>query len=207
MQLSLSEAATVLGRNERQIRYMLKTGQLEGRKVGGRWVIESSALPLTDDQRRAMSDRIEVAKTAFERGLEPATKAAETSATKRTYSVTSLRAFESGRTIFRDIVEALGRKHPSCIRLAEALALVTRGCHAFQPGEKAERFSAARDEAAVAVTDLLLEKTTDADVLPVFAARIEEEFIPKVARLVASHEDRAKRRRWAGLTGDRGRVR
>jgi excisionase family DNA binding protein len=44
--LSLAEAATVLGKSERQVRYMINNGRLKAVKIGGSWVVESSDLPL-----------------------------------------------------------------------------------------------------------------------------------------------------------------
>ena len=48
MVVSLSEAASMLGKTPRQkIRYMVKKGELTARKIGGRWAIEVTDLPLT----------------------------------------------------------------------------------------------------------------------------------------------------------------
>ncbi len=41
MKLSLAETATVLGKSQRQVRYMIQNGKLEAAKRGGRWQIES----------------------------------------------------------------------------------------------------------------------------------------------------------------------
>lgn len=40
----VSEIAKTIGRTERQARYMLEKGELPGKKVGGRWVVERSKL-------------------------------------------------------------------------------------------------------------------------------------------------------------------
>jgi len=38
MKMSLAEAATVLGKSERQTRYMIQQKELKARKVSGRWL-------------------------------------------------------------------------------------------------------------------------------------------------------------------------
>ena len=44
MQLTLSEAAAVLGKSERQVRYLISQGKLGASKSAGRWVIDSGKL-------------------------------------------------------------------------------------------------------------------------------------------------------------------
>ena len=58
MELSLSEVATVLGKSERQVRYLIKTERLKASKQGGRWSIHSEDLPLTAEQREILSKRV-----------------------------------------------------------------------------------------------------------------------------------------------------
>lgn len=40
----VAEIAKIIGRTERQTSYMLSAGQLPGKKVGGRWVVELGEL-------------------------------------------------------------------------------------------------------------------------------------------------------------------
>lgn len=40
----VAEIAKTIGRNERQTFHMLNAGQLPGKKVGGRWVVERNQL-------------------------------------------------------------------------------------------------------------------------------------------------------------------
>ncbi len=53
MKLSLSQAAECLGKTRRQIRYMIQQGHLDARKEGGRWVVDSEHLPLSDAQQQS----------------------------------------------------------------------------------------------------------------------------------------------------------
>jgi hypothetical protein len=53
MKLSLSEASTALGKSERQVRYLIKSGHLRAGKEENQWRIDSAVPPLTEPQRRA----------------------------------------------------------------------------------------------------------------------------------------------------------
>jgi hypothetical protein len=46
MLLSLPEAARRLGKSERQVRYLIRNGQVPAQKTGGRWMVDSESLPL-----------------------------------------------------------------------------------------------------------------------------------------------------------------
>ncbi len=205
MKLSIAEAATVLGRSQRQVRYLIQTGRLAAKKRQGRWSIDSADLPLSDAERQALVERSQVARDAFEQGLEPLVKAARTAPekpageaadAKRGYSVTDLRAFQAGAEIYRDVRRQLSPEDPAAGQLFEALALLTRGCHCYHPKEKASRFSEARELAATAVASLLLFGDEQADGRSKLARRIEQELIPKVAGLVASYEKRSRHGRF-----------
>lgn len=195
MKLSLAEAATVLGKSRRQLRYLIQTERLPATKAGGRWQIDSSDLPLTAAQRKALATRLKAARQAIDQGLLPAAKAA-VEEPRRQYSVTDLGAFQSGEEIYREAVRQLGRDDPGSIQLAQALVLVSRGCHTFQPADKASRFLEARDAAATAVAELLLADDDRGDRRRQLADRIEQELIPKIAGLVAVHEKRSRRSRF-----------
>ena len=55
MQLTIDQAAIRLGKTARQVRYLIQSERLPARKVGGRWVIESENLPLSEGQEKAIS--------------------------------------------------------------------------------------------------------------------------------------------------------
>ncbi len=204
MKLSIAETATVLGKSQRQIRYLIKTGGLRATKEGQRWRIEGADLPISDAERQALSERAQVARSAFEKGLEPVVKAALAAPgnaaageeTKRSYSVTDLRAFQAGETIYREALRDLGAEEPAVGHLFEALSLLSRGCHCFHPKEKAGRFTEARELAATAVAALLLHDGDEDAGRRGLALRIEQEMIPKVAGLVASYEKRSRQGRF-----------
>lgn len=202
MKLALSEAATLLGQSERQLRYQIKTGRLEATKQGHQWRIDSAALPLTEDQRQALAARSRAAREAFEQGLEPAAKAASSAkgdkkdAAAKGYSVTDMIVFQVGQAVYRELCGALGETHAAARHLFTALDFITRGCHSFHPPDKVRRFTEARELAATAVTDLLLHGTEDDERCQALARRIEHDLIPKIGGLVASQEKRSRRQRF-----------
>jgi hypothetical protein len=208
MRLSLADAAIALGRSQRQIRYMIQTGRLQARKDGGRWVIDSADLPLDAGQRKALQGRVGQARQPLDKCLAPLEKGAKE---KRQYSVTDLHAYEVGMGLLRELIWAEEDYSPEARRcLFDALIWLSRGCHAFQPADKAARFAEARDAAAEAAIHLLLAAEDEADPCRGWAERLEQEFIPKVSALLASQEKRSKRgrrERFGGLSpgGEDGR--
>ncbi len=196
MKISLSEAATILGKTERQVRYLIKTGRLAARKDGNRWYVESTELPLSDGQRRAVAARVETAREAFDKGLEPAAKAGKNEKQRTHFSVTDLKAFKTGVEICRAITGELGADHAAGKELNAALKRVAQGCHCFHPADKAHHFTEARDLAATAVAELLLQPGDGEPMRRGLAERIENELIPKLAGLVASQEKRNRKSRF-----------
>ncbi|HRC85320.1 MAG TPA: helix-turn-helix domain-containing protein [Thermoanaerobaculia bacterium] len=93
MNLSLSEAATALGKSERQVRYLIAQGHLPATKQGGRWQVDSSELPLSEGRRQALEGQLGAARTAVERALAPLAKAVGAPAERRSFSVRDLEAF------------------------------------------------------------------------------------------------------------------
>ncbi len=217
MDLTLSETATILGKSPRQIRYLIKAGRLRATKHGRHWKIDSDHLPLSDAQRRVLGERLEVARRAFEKSVDPAAravgrepaKAAEgNAAKKKSYSVNDLLAFQAGEAIYHELAGELGEDAAATRNLFDALAVMTRACHAFHANDKASRFIEARELAATAVADLLLRAAADRERQRTLARRIEEEVIPKIGGLIASHEKRSQRGRFdrfGSATAPRGK--
>ncbi len=55
MQLTLQEAAVRLGKSVRQVRYLINSGQISAQKLGGRWFVQSSDLPLSQGQNALLN--------------------------------------------------------------------------------------------------------------------------------------------------------
>ena len=65
MLISLAEAAALLHKSERQLRYMMQLGTLQATKVGKRWMVERDDLPRDGRAIEAEARRIdEVVKAA-----------------------------------------------------------------------------------------------------------------------------------------------
>ncbi len=213
MELTLKEAATVLGKSPRQIRYLIKAGRLPGKKQGSQWRIASDDLPLTDAQRASLADRLEAARAAFEKGVAPVARATAgdqgsrgKGKGKKSYSVNDLLVFQAGEAIYRELARDLGEDTPAARNLFNALAMVARGCHSYNSSDKASRFIEAREMAATTVVDLLLREAPDSP-SRALAGRIEDEVIPKIAGLISSNEKRSKRGRFDRFgAGSRGRA-
>jgi len=212
MDLSIKDAATALGRSPRQIRYMISTGKITAVKQNGFWIIKSEDLPLNDEQRERIRSRISDVRHALDEALEPVEKAATPPDKKaksegkegKHYSVTDFQAFQAGERIYRDMVEALGKDDEACHHLFGALSSVTQGCHAFHPGDKCGKLTTAREAAALSVTCLLLHGKSGEKERRAFAVRIEQDLIPRIARLLAAHERRSRKSRFSSFGSSAG---
>jgi excisionase family DNA binding protein len=183
MYLSLQQAADRLGKTPRQVRYLIRTGHLPAHKVGGRWLVDSDALPLSDGQRAAVERRERQLRAAVEEGLG----LSEQQRPPR-YSVRDLRAFQVALPIYRGATESLAPDHPAAAALHEALLLLARGCHRFERGAKAESYRQARDAASRAVCELLLDRSEPAAEL---VSAIEQDLMASLAGLLKRLERRS----------------
>lgn len=203
MNLTLKEVAALLGRSPRQLRYLVKIGKIIASKKNGCWHIESTDLPLSESQRERLHQRVNEARDIFDQALEPVDKAASSTPREKKegkhYSVTDFKAFQDGESIYKEMTDSFGQKDVACRHLFDALCQITQGCHAFHPQDKCARFTSARESAALAVTTLLLEKPKESGHRKGFAQRIEQELIPKIARLLATHERRSRSSRFSSF--------
>lgn len=185
MKLSLADVARLLGKSERQVRYMVKTGRLKGEKDGVHWVFERDALPLSAGQERAKEIKASRALAIAQEVLGPA--AARPDAAER-MSVRQLSAMTEGLRVHADIREALGDSHPATEHIRAALEMVGLGFHAFHGREKATHFGLAREHASRAVIALMLHGG-EADDL---ADAVESNLIPAIGGLVRRAERRGR---------------
>lgn len=183
MILSLSDAARMLGQSERQVRYAIKNGRLEARRVGGRWVIDDSDLPLSPGQVSARTQK----------GAELRDRVEDALGVGRStdgYSVRSLDAFVAAARLAREIAAQVGAEHLARQAAEAAVVAIAQGCHRFG-ATKVEAWRDARDLAAAAVAHLHVAGDPQAIAL---ADRVEAELIPSLVGLVR----RAERRRTSG---------
>lgn len=159
MQLSLEQAAARLGKTERQVRYMIKMKRLRAQKLAGRWIIESDDLPLSQGQIQAAERKERQLRAAVEEGLG----LPENSQRKPRYALRDMKAFQLALPIQRQALEHLGEEHPATIALREVLEHLAIGCHRFAYSTKAEAYHQARDHASLAVCELVLHGSEEAD--------------------------------------------
>jgi len=185
MQLSLEQAATCLGKSKRQIMYLINKGELPAQKTAGRWWIESDHLPLSAAQYRQYEQKQRQLRTAVEEALDldPASER------PRRYSVRDLKAFQIALPLYRQATAAVGADHPATHCLKRVLEQLTQGCHRYAPTDKAEAYRAARDEASLAVCELVLSESGSAD--PIIYA-IEQELMAAMAGLMRRVDKRRR---------------
>ena len=159
MELSLKDAATLLGKSPRQLRYLLATGRLKGEKHGKSWRFDPDKLPLTEAQRQSLRDRADTLQEAAQAAASKAATAAGDG--KRHYSVTDMRAYQLGEPLYQRVAAAWGVEDPAAGRLRRALECIALGCHAYHGGEKRAHYAAAREAVAIAIIDLRLHLPTD----------------------------------------------
>ncbi len=177
MKLTLEQAASRLGKSVRQIRYMIKEGQLPAEKVAGRWFIDSDDLS-TDSVRQKTSERRQrQLRAAVEEALEVDTPEER----QKRYSVWDLKAFKIGVPLYRETCKALSEEHPAATALRFALTELCRGCHRFDRAAKAEAYRAARDAVSEAVCELALADTEPAGRI---LRELEQEMMAALAGLL-----------------------
>ncbi len=155
MDLSLAEAARLLGKSERQVRYLIHSGKIPSRKKGRRVVIRRKDLPLGEGQQRAAEQKTERAARLADEILRPEGSGAKKAKAK--YSIRGLRAFQEGATIYRQLTAAAGADHAATTGMRESLMLLACGYPEFQAATKADFYARARQEASRVTMALLLD--------------------------------------------------
>jgi excisionase family DNA binding protein len=188
MELTVQDAARILGKSERQVRYLIQTGRLPATKREGQWKISRSDLPRSPGQERAEQSKTgradEVAAAVLDLG-----HGSEGSKNK-SWTVDRLHAVRHGEPLYRDCVEQLGTEHEATRRLRAALMLIGCGFFEYDAARKAARYSAARDCVSRAVIALLLDTEPRQDLL----GRMQKDLLPPIGGLIRSAQ-RPRRRR------------
>lgn len=151
MELTLEEAATRLGKSQRQVRYMIRNKRLSARKAGGRWLVDISGLPRSEPQSRAAERK----QAALRAAVDEALTLPETAPPVR-YSMRNLKAFQLAHPLYQRVASSMGSEHPAVASLREVTLQLARGCHRYEPADKAAAYRAAREHASLAACELLL---------------------------------------------------
>jgi excisionase family DNA binding protein len=181
MKLTLSQTAEQLGKTRRQIRYMIQQGSLEAHKQGGRWVVDSEALPLDPPQRAARARREARLREAADHALgpRPATR----------WGLRDLKAIAVGVPLYQRCRDFLGEEATPSQSLRASLDLLAMGAHRYTAADKRESYRAARDLVASAAMALLLTPAEGAEAL---LDEIERELIPAIAGALRRTERRGR---------------
>ncbi len=174
MKLSLTEAATALGKTRRQLVYLIEQDRIPAEKVGARWYIESSALELDPATQQRVQAKQSHLKEAIEDALIPAKK-------QKRYSVQDLKAFQIAHPLYQDLRTHPGEAHSATRHLHDCLAHLAQGCHRYGRVEKASAYRAARDAASLAVLELILCRDP---ALEKFATALEQNLMSSLAGLL-----------------------
>ncbi len=185
MELSLTDAARLLNKTPRQVRYLIRQGKLAATKVNGRWRLQSEALPLSESQLRSKARQAEALRETLDEALGPSGRLAG-----RRYSVRDLQAFSAARQLWARLVDTLGEAHEATRALRAALVALGQGCHRFHDRDKREAFAAAREHAAQAAVVALL---SDVEGVEGLVDSLEEEVLAANSGLVRRAERRAGR--------------
>lgn len=185
MELSVREAAALLGRSPRTIRAQLVRGDLSGRKRNGSWRIERRHLPLTETQRRAFQAKATAIRQAVEDALPP--RLAQTRG-QRSRSIADLDAFRYGARLLADLraAEADALRAPTQRRVAghveRALLALAAAAQHFDRELKLSALNRARTNLAHATALLLVEAgIPPPDPVREWVAALENQVIPAVA--------------------------
>lgn len=181
MKLTLTEAARTLGKSPRQLRYLMKQGELKGEKVEGRWVFDDTLLPRTSAQKQRAQAKAQDLLNTVEEVLAPQVQAAK----GRAYSVADLQAFRTGAAECREALAQLGEAHAATAAMRASVVALGRACHRYHPREKAAAFLAAREEAAAAVAHLHIDGRDAARTL---ADTIEQKYLSSLVGLLRRQE-------------------
>lgn len=160
---------------------MIQEGKLQAQKDGGRWVVDSTTLPLEAPQRAAQARRQDRLRDAADHALgpRPATR----------WGLRDLKAISVGVPLYRRCRDLLGEDAAPTRELRAGLDLLAVGAHRFAATDKRDAYRAARDAAARAAMALLLAPDAGAESL---CDEIERELMPAIVGALRRTERRGR---------------
>ncbi|PCC66429.1 DNA binding domain-containing protein, excisionase family [Nannocystis exedens] len=216
MEISIKDAADLLGKSERTVRHMAQTGRLPARRVGSRWLIDRDDLMSGkysgqdgDDaaaetaEAEAEAPATAVQEDNFEGGEEASVSAErprlrfDRALPPGTPSVRALDSFHIAADLLAELGE-LRRDLRDAAHLRDAeqnlrgfIQALADGIHA-DLGDQPERFRAARTQVCAALTDLIhFNVTHDKPDLTPLVDRIEHELLGSLQLLIGTADERS----------------
>ena len=179
MNLSLQQAAQILGKTRRQILYMIEQGRLPAQKIGGRWVIDRDVLPSDPEAQQQAGARRAQFRAAIEDALTtPAGK-------ERRYTMRDIKAVQVATPLYRQLLAHGAGCETAAAHMRHCLDQLALGCHRFDRQEKSAAYRAARDAASLAAMELLLRDGGEETAL---LDAVEQELMPALAGLLRRME-------------------
>lgn len=181
MDLSLDEAAVLLGKSARQLRYLVAQGRIPARKEGTRWMFRREDLPISQATQARREQHLDALTDIVEDTLQIKHRPPR-------FSLADLKAFQVCRPLYLDVVAAHGAEHAAALALKTTLLALGAGCHRFHPADKTAAYRDARDAASAAATELMINDPDSP-----LARRVEQELMPAVAGLLRRIDRRGGR--------------
>ncbi len=162
---------------------MIQTGRLQAEKNAGRWWVDSGQLPADEARSKTRERKQQNLRIAVDEALDLDPEPAQR------YSVRDLKAFQIALPLYQQAETAFSAEHPAATYLKHVLEQLTQGCHRFQSNDKATAYRMARDQASLAVCELVLTGSNSAD--PIMR-NIEQDLMPALAGLIRRVERRRR---------------
>ncbi len=180
MELSVREAATLLGRSPRTVRAQAARGELPAVKRGRSWFIRQQDLPLTEPQRRAVQARADEVRACLDEALPG--RAASTPGDRRR-TLADLDAFRIGADLLgamRAVQPTPGGALGAARCLEEALLCLGESVQLYEREHKLEAVERARRSLGRASAHLLIGESAHAAVQQ-WLLVLDTELGPRVA--------------------------
>lgn len=223
MEISIKDAAELLGKSERTVRHMAQTGRLPARRIGARWLINqedllqrkaSGATDASDEDLTDIPDvdaETDLADDGESHGTSAQTFTINYHATPRSAdhvlppgeitSVRELDSFHIATAVLARLAEARREARDTPLlrdaeqNLREFLHLLADGCHA-DLATRRDRFRDAQSRVCAALTDLIQFNVVRAEPdLGPLAQQLERDLIGELRHLIG---DTQRRLSWRG---------
>jgi len=193
VEITIREAAPLLGRSPRAVRAKIARGELAATRRGRTWMIALATLPLTEAQRQSMQQRAETVRGALDAVLP---SRAATDRRRKRRSLLDLIPFTEGVRLLREIAAAPPAStayRSAQRRLRRALLALAAGAAEYDARQRALSLRRARLHFACAASLLLAApEPPDARVLG-WCERIEHDVLPPIGGLLRWAEQRGRR--------------
>ena len=171
MELTVQEAATLLGVTRRAVRARIRRGTLRAFKRGNQWYLPRKALDLDPTQQRRLRDVSDEIRATVEGALPD----------RDARSVAELKSFRAAKAVLLGLRGHGVELQPAAGALQDGLGRLAEGHHQFSRAAKLSGYGAARSRFCHALAGLLV---LDSALASGAARAIELEVLPPLAGLI-----------------------